>query len=1044
MEKLLLAKLVICCFLLIGFLPNWANGQSINYRQYTAADGLQNDCVTAITQDSAGFLWIGTSTGLERFDGYTFTPLQTLVSDGFPETTILSLFTDQRGIIWVGTAAGDIWKLRPELGRIEPVELAHKGNVECFFTDASGKTWAAVNQHGFVMLPSDELESEQWHYPIVDEAIQRKSNFFPLLFTAPVVDHTQPNTVWIATKNGLFRFNPATLESKRLDMLTEETTDSIIHFRQLIQDEAGMLWAITFGEGLYRIDPSNESFEVFRSSSKIAARMFNSLNAYGLFPWKKDSLLIRASSGSWYVFDKLGKTFTNLSDYPEINQLPGGVFIKPYQDRAGRWWFTTHAKGGGFFGVQTQDQLFEKTLLGFDLLKIIPGVTDDKLYGITRDGTLVVYDPVSGTKKTYSVKPRDFIEGHGFQDIHFDPTGQLWILGTRDIYYWDAKQQKIFPLGWPSWNKKRSEFGYYWDMASDTVGRLYISAQHGGLGVLNTATKGVDIFDYDPDDPGSLLYAYSFGNLTLDKQGHLWGCGKGVFCFDPEKERFVNFPSSKEMDEAQQTLRVYPEFLPLEDGRVLAAHAPGQLVYIDPNKSPDQVFDWLVKQPKLAQEKIRNIVADDAGNLWFISSKRLGRYDAKTKKLDFFGQGYGLSNLNSLQRWGKDRLLIATSGGYISFATSLAKKGTVEPRPYLRSLEVLGQAYRGDSAISYQRQIDLPHDQNFFELTYGLLDLSGTVDPVFSHELYGFEPQEVADDGDQRASYTNVSDGNYSMRIILEDAFDRSKKWNAQTGLRIVPPFYRRWWFLLLMSVAAGALLYGVYAYRVGLVKREARLRMAFNQQLAEVEMKALRAQMNPHFLFNSMNTIKYFLLKNEQQMAVTYLTDFSSLIRQVLQHSEQQYISLEQEISALRLYVKLEKMRSNELFDYAFTIDDSVSLLKIMIPPLLLQPYVENAIWHGLMPLEDRKGKLEVSVEKQTAGEILICIIDNGIGRAAASNRRSLPGKKSMGMDITRQRIKLSEATGPSRFSVDIHDLVNESGTATGTKVCIVISNRT
>ena len=141
-----------------------------------------------------------------------------------------------------------------------------------------------------------------------------------------------------------------------------------------------------------------------------------------------------------------------------------------------------------------------------------------------------------------------------------------------------------------------------------------------------------------------------------------------------------------------------------------------------------------------------------------------------------------------------------------------------------------------------------------------------------------------------------------------------------------------------------------LYRYRIREIKKKEALITAFNKQLSETEMKALRAQMNPHFLFNTLNAIKLYVQKNDQEQAVGYLTDFAKLIRQVLQNSASTLIPLTAELEALDLYIRIERMRFDASFEYSIEVGQDVSPDMVRIPPLLLQPYVENAIWHGLM----------------------------------------------------------------------------------------------
>src|SRR5678815_823690 len=205
--------------------------------------------------------------------------------------------------------------------------------------------------------------------------------------------------------------------------------------------------------------------------------------------------------------------------------------------------------------------------------------------------------------------------------------------------------------------------------------------------------------------------------------------------------------------------------------------------------------------------------------------------------------------------------------------------------------------------------------------------------------------------------------------------------------------------------------------------------------------MQALRAQMNPHFIFNCLASINRFILKNESKTASNYLTRFSRLMRMVLLNSQKQLISLDDELQMLELYLQMERLRFKNSFDYSITFLNTLDSDNISIPPLLLQPFCENAIWHGLMHSE-RPGRL--NIELSLLGKILNCVItDNGVGREKAEEMKSKTAEKekSMGLKITTERLSLLNNENGLQTFYEIEDLNDEEGNASGTKVILRIS---
>jgi len=210
--------------------------------------------------------------------------------------------------------------------------------------------------------------------------------------------------------------------------------------------------------------------------------------------------------------------------------------------------------------------------------------------------------------------------------------------------------------------------------------------------------------------------------------------------------------------------------------------------------------------------------------------------------------------------------------------------------------------------------------------------------------------------------------------------------------------------------------------------------------QASELEMQALRSQMNPHFIFNCLSSINRFILKNKTEEASDYLTKFSRLIRMVLNNSKCAFISLEDELETLRLYLEMERLRFKNSFDYSFSYKNAVDVGNIFIPPLLLQPFAENAIWHGLMHKQE-KGFL--NFDFSTEEKFLMCIIsDNGVGREQAEllKSKSVEKQKSMGLKITKERLSLLNDNSNEQTFFTIEDMTDENGNATGTRVHLKI----
>ncbi|MBK7886901.1 MAG: histidine kinase [Bacteroidetes bacterium] len=202
-------------------------------------------------------------------------------------------------------------------------------------------------------------------------------------------------------------------------------------------------------------------------------------------------------------------------------------------------------------------------------------------------------------------------------------------------------------------------------------------------------------------------------------------------------------------------------------------------------------------------------------------------------------------------------------------------------------------------------------------------------------------------------------------------------------------------------------LVFTIYKRRVAIIRKEEAAKTKIAMQQAEQEMKVLRAQMNPHFIFNALNSIHNCILQRDTLTAANSLTKFSRLVRKILDNSLQSTISLESELATLELYIQIEQLRFNTKFEYTITVDPAIDPASTMVPPLILQPFVENSIWHGLMPSE-KKGSIMVEVSRK--GEHLhFTISDNGIGREKAAQLKAKSENQHTSWNCYYQRERLN-----------------------------------
>lgn len=290
--------------------------------------------------------------------------------------------------------------------------------------------------------------------------------------------------------------------------------------------------------------------------------------------------------------------------------------------------------------------------------------------------------------------------------------------------------------------------------------------------------------------------------------------------------------------------------------------------------------------------------------------------------------------------------------------------------------------------------------------------------------------------------YYNLHHGKYTLEVKIEKSPFASSAGLLQLPLSIAP----RWWqtigFKILVLLLIGFGVFFIYKWRVKILKDKAVIKNAYEKKLAEVEMKALRAQMNPHFIFNCLNSINRYIVKSDHITASGYLTKFSKLIRHILDNSASGIITLQTERETLELYVQMEAMRFDNKFDYTIIVDPELDVIATLIPSMLVQPYIENAIWHGLLHKTSGDCLLTISFRQSNDSKLLVIVEDNGVGRVRAGALKSKEAGAflSRGLQITKDRLELIKNLYAISATADITDLYLSDGTAAGTKVVITL----
>lgn len=441
------------------------------------------------------------------------------------------------------------------------------------------------------------------------------------------------------------------------------------------------------------------------------------------------------------------------------------------------------------------------------------------------------------------------------------------------------------------------------------------------------------------------------------------------------------------------------------------------------------------------------IIPDNNGFLWASTSKGIMKYSLATKEITNYDVSDGLQGSefvpNAFLRSKDGFIFFGGFNGFNYFKPDEIKLETRTPKVIVtKMLANNGKKYRylkdGDT-------IHLSHKSNSFEIEFATLNLLRKNQVVYSYMLDNYDKEWASLTSNHRyVDYNKVRPGTYVFKL---HAANEVNVWTEQPlSLTIIihPAWYQRLLFKISVILIFLLTILIIVRQRRKIVYQKREQKRLINEletQMLQLKQKTLQLQMNPHVIFNTLNSIQQYIINNDVENAVSYLSSFSRLMRRILNNSNERYVPLSDEIEAVELYLQLESMRLGNRFSYKIEINPEIDAGNIEIAPLIIQPFVENAIIHGLVPKKENCF-LSVRISKIT-GEKLLCVVeDNGVGRKYSAKMKQEKGMshKSYGMSITKRRLETLTKISNDDFSVEIIDLYDNNVPA-GTKVNLIIS---
>lgn len=914
-----------------------------------------------IIQDTKGQVWVATEQGLCNYDGQ-----KTLVfnaKNGLPEKGVYALKTDEKGVVWALTKTGRLIQLKNN-------SILHYG-----IKNLNGITlkeeigYELFFQKGKLIVPFTFGN-------VVTLDLERKKekkyiSNLPNGYSLIIKDNNQtiPYVISQPSKNHFYK-NLIRYEDKQYPQ-HNQTIES-----QLITSFSSQIITCTLKNRAF-FSISNQLIEIDAHGKKHQHT----------FPHRILSLLPDSRGGLWVGV--LGNGIYHFEDAdfskPAVNSLQGLSVSNIMEDREQHIWCTTLEKG--VYRCQQPAIITYSNFPGLGRRMDYLGAESGQFVASTTYNELIFVD--NNHQQTRVKLAGNY--GEAITGIHC--IDQEWIVGHREMVYSGFKLGNCIQL------KKRK----------DILSCIQFQKRSDVLYSIGYPT---------------IIHRYKenkFVSIINEPIKH----PKCFFPLSPQK--FLVVLVDKTVVQELKNGLVKTKIIhgaPKSIGKIIYAEKSNRYFAITKGSG---IYEWknekfvsCSKQMQLSIDVLNDIIEDDQGNLWIATNEGLlfcpfdGK-DFKKPKLYTEKHGFPSDVCDKLAINGK-YLAVSTTEGLTTFPLNCKLESAIDPQILLQDIFI------GGKSTTLQRA-KLRYDENSIKLHFSVLSYH---QPTGQSIYYTLEKNGEIEKGISTPTLhlQNMAPGNYKLRVFGRNIYGINSIVPFIIDFEILPPFWATWWFIL-CCIAVGLLILLVLFLWI---KRQIEFRAEQDNrvkvQLAKSQLTALQAQMNPHFLFNSISSIQNFIMSNKREEAYNYLTSFSKLIRNTLNNSRSQFVSLEKELETIELYMQLEQQRFNNTFNFYIELSKDILPSAVFLPASLIQPLLENALWHGIMPVrKERHGVITLQIILES-DFLRISVIDNGKG---IQNSDKL--HQSLALKIIEEQLELLAINMHKKYNTRVELQANENG---------------
>jgi len=1019
-----MVRYIIVSLLLIS-LSTISSAQRYNFKVYNVPDGLVHSVVSSICEDQNGFIWFGTyDGGISRFDGVTFQNFTN--KDGLPSNRVKTLFSDHNGILWIGTENDGIVKYDGSKFTKYGVEEGLLSNsITSMISDNQNRLLIGTTE-GLNIMEDDSL--------YVFEKNQQLTNNYVLSLMK-----TNTNSIWIGTPRGITTYTDGVIDSVTVE-------DGLVHryIKSMTQDSRGDIWVGT-PRGLGKI--SNGTHKHFIQEGGAENNYIEEISED-----KMGQIWVATLGGGVFVY--YNEEFKHITDK---NGLNSNAVLSITKGSNGVLWLGTVGGGVNKHIGDTFIHFGKSEGLSHDMVFPMMEDRDKNIWVGTYGGGVNKYNAKGGDILSYN--KNHGLSGDNVFALLETRQGVIWLGTMNGLNKFDGKHFVKHP---------KYDDIEIWSLFEDDDGSIWVGTSNGVVrekDLSNSINKSVKYWSNSttgnntPFENGvgknrtsSTHYSKSNGfsdspvhTITKDQKGNIWmGTGNdGVFKFDGKQ--FKNFDINTGLGSNYIMNSRVDEF-----GALWFGTDNGLALIIN-----DEVKNF-TEEDGLSSNTVNSVLIDDQGKIWVGGTKGVDKiqFDKNYDIVDVinYGEQEGFTGIEtneaSALKDSEGNLWFGTING----ATKVNPESTIElphsTRVHISKVklffdEVNWANFSDQTTPWFNLPIDLTLESNQNQLTFDFVGINMKIPEKIKYQwkLEGFDKDWSPVTTKRDANYTNLPPGDYNFVVRATNEAGIWSPLPANLSFKIASPFWQRWWFIAFVTILFVLMIWGFITYRLSNMRRVAVAQsemVNIERRMIESERKALRAQINPHFIFNVLNSIQFYIQDNEPLVASRHLSKFAKLMRMILENSKSSAVPISDELESLELYMDLEILRTEYKFDYKINIDEAIDVSDCMIPPMLIQPFIENAIRHGIIP-SPHSGRITLDLKLEN--DVITCSIeDNGVGINTAKKNKAASDHISSGMEITGDRLEILNMQRSHKMNINIVDLGEEGLGKNGTRIEIFI----